>query len=58
MKREYDNSILYNRLQVIEKPICKTKTYKDVVECLLKYKQGFDQNNKDKEEILNNLKEK
>lgn len=63
MKQEYrsckdiNNTILYNRLEAIQKPVCKTETYSDVIECLLKYKQGLDQSNHDKTIILNNLKE-
>ncbi len=67
MKQEYrkaiiNNTILFNRLELIPKPLCRTNTYSDIVECLLKYKQTLDQSNKDKSEILNelliNLKEK
>lgn len=53
-----NNTILFNRLEIIPKPLCKTNTYSDIVECLLKYKQALDQSNEDKSEILNNLKEK
>lgn len=60
MKQEYrkdinNNNILFNRLELIPKPLCRTNTYSDIIECLLKYKQALDQSNKDKSEILNKL---
>lgn len=57
------SGIPLHRLQTIDKPICKISTtindtsnkptYKDLVDCLLMYKNKLEQSNIDKEEIVN-----
>jgi hypothetical protein len=47
-----NNQIPLQRLQVIEDPNCNNKTYGDVCQCVILYKQTLDQSNADKKAIL------
>ncbi len=47
-----------HRLQIIEKPICKNITYKDLIDCLIIYNIKLEQSNMDKNEFLRSIKSK
>ena len=54
-KKETDGkNTLLHRLELIKKPICRLETYKDIVECLLRYNEVYKQSNRDKEEMIIN----
>lgn len=46
------NQIPLQRLQIIESPNCNNKTYGDVCQCVILYKQALDQSNLDKLAII------